>query len=168
MGWLKYLKDPHAQCFECVYLKTLNWFLTEKWASLQAGYNQEALDLWSMVARVLELDSKARRDLFLLAQSGLVGRTLANKLLWTLMTGPALEDKYLDLSNLVSNSVGKARREFDRPPRGHGDLQWWSWDNYQTPHKKRAHVLSTKCSSNSSDGYRSWRQTFATSRVCWS
>ena len=103
---------------------------------LQSGMKQDALDLWIMAARVLELDNKARRDLFLLAQSGIVGRTHANKLMWNLMTGPALGKEYLDLSNLVSHEVGKARREFDRPPRGNGDLQWWPWSYYQTPHKK--------------------------------
>ena len=130
------MKDPAALYFEFWYLKTLNWFLTEKWALLQGGRNQEALELWIMMARALELDNKARRDLLLLAQSGLVGRTQANKLIWNLMAGPALEEKYLDLSNLVSNQVGRARKEFGRPPRGHHDLAGWDWSFYAYPQKK--------------------------------
>ena len=98
--------------------------------------NEEALNLWIQITRVLELDNKARRDLFLLCQSDLVGRIQANKLIWKVLTGPALERKHLDLSHLVSNRVYKARREFDRPPREHVDLDWWTWECYDKPRKK--------------------------------
>ena len=43
--------------------------------------------------------------MFLLAQRGIVGRTHANKLLWKLLTGPALQPTYPDLSNLVTDMV---------------------------------------------------------------
>jgi hypothetical protein len=36
------------------------------------------------MCKVLELDKKARVDLFLLAQSGLVWRTIANYIIWNL------------------------------------------------------------------------------------
>ena len=93
LGWLKHKKDPKFPYFEIMHLRLLNNFLTEKWALIQGGMKDEALNLWIQVTRVLELDNKARRDLFLLAQSDLVGRTHANKLLWDLLTGPALEKK---------------------------------------------------------------------------
>ena len=38
---------------------------------------------WINICKVLELGKKARVDLFLLAQSGPVGRTIANYILWT-------------------------------------------------------------------------------------
>ena len=68
MGWLKHKRDPIFQYYEIMYLKLLNNFLTEKWAIIQGGMKADALNLWIQVARVLELDNKARRDLFLLAQ----------------------------------------------------------------------------------------------------
>ena len=37
------------------------------------------------MSKVFKLDRKARVDLFLLAQSGLVGRTIANYILWNLL-----------------------------------------------------------------------------------
>ena len=60
----------------------------------------------------------------LLAQSGLVGRTYANKILWSLLSNWALDPTYEDLSHKVSSEVGWARRNFDRPPRGNRDLKW--------------------------------------------
>ena len=51
-------------------------------------------------------------DLFLLAQSGLVGRTLANYLLWNLCSDWALDPTYEDLSHEVSNAVGRLRKSF--------------------------------------------------------
>jgi hypothetical protein len=51
------------------------------------------------VSKFLELDYKAKVNLFLLAQSGLVGRTLANYLLWNLCAYWALGPTYEDLSH---------------------------------------------------------------------
>ena len=110
--------------------------MTERWWLLQGGTNDEALNEWLLVMKVLELDTKARRDLFLLAQSGQVGRTHANKLLWHILTGPAIDPVYMDLSNLVTHEVYKARKDFDRPPRQHRDLSWWWWTCYEYPYKK--------------------------------
>ena len=103
---------------------------------LQGGTDKEALELWIMASKFLEFDNKARRDLFLLAISGEVGRTYANKILWNIMTGPAVCKEYLDLSNLVTHEVYKARKQFDRPPRGHPDMDWWLWTWYDYNHKQ--------------------------------
>ena len=70
---------------------------------------------WFKVLKLLELVNKAKRDLFLIAQSGPVGRAQANKVLWKTLTGPALEPDYPDLSNMVTHEVYKARKTFDRP-----------------------------------------------------
>ena len=94
------------------------------------GKNEEALKLWLSTLQVLELDNKARRDLFLLAQSGRVGRSHANKILWDLLSKHCLEKEYQDLSHLVTSQVMQARHQFDRPPRQHNDLAWWTWDCY--------------------------------------
>ena len=136
LGWLKHLQDPAFEYWEWQYLQQIHRCLTEKWWILQSGVDKEALDEWLRVMRILELDPKARRDLFLLLQAGVVGRAHANKLLWNLLTGPALDPKYEDLSNPVTHLVYKARRDFDRPPRQHGDLGWWGWTCYETLYKK--------------------------------
>ena len=135
---MKYLEVPYFEYFEWKHLKVVNWFLTNKWPLLQSGNDEEALDLWIKATRVLELDNKARRDLFLLAQSGYVGRTLANKVLFESLNVQAADRQYRDLSNLVSHEVNKHRRVFDRPPRKHGDLAWWTWVSYNSP---PAHLL---------------------------
>ena len=136
LGWLKHLEDPAFPYWEWQYLQQIHRFLTDKWWILQSGVDKQALDEWLRVMRVLELDPKARRDLFLLLQAGVVGRAHANKLLWHLLTGPAVDPDYVDLSNLVTHLVYRARRTFDRPPRQHGDLGWWSWSCYETLYRK--------------------------------
>ena len=130
LGWRKHLQDPFFVYYEHFYLKNLHKFLTEKWWILQGGNSPEALKEWLKVLKLLELDNKAKRDLFLMAQSGPVGRAQANKVLWKTLTGPALEPDYPDLSNLVTHEVYKARKTFDRPPRQNPDLEWWSWSSY--------------------------------------
>ena len=138
LGWLKYLQDPHFAFWEHHYLKYLHWNLTANWWVLQGGSDDRALESWLMIMRVLELDRKAMVDLFLLAQSGIVGRTYANKVLWDLMSVWALDPTYEDLSNKVSSEVGWWRRSFERPPRAHQDLNWWRWHQYDEPHYARA------------------------------
>ena len=136
LGWLKHLRDPCFQYFEYHYLKVLYKFLTKDWGLLQKGTDEAALEKWVQVMAVLELDRKATTDLVLLAQSGVVGRTHASKLLWHLMTVDALDGTYEDLSHKVTNMVGLARRDFDRPPREHMDLQWWWWTCYEKPYSR--------------------------------
>ena len=131
LGWLKYLKDPHFSYFEHLYLKFLHRCLTTDWHILQGRVDDEALQMWIHILRILELDRKAKVDLMLLAQSGLVGRTYANKILWKLLSNWALDPNYEDLSHKVSSEVGWARRSFDRPPKNHRDLQWWRWSSYE-------------------------------------
>ena len=136
LGWLKYLDDTSFEHFEWHYLKFLKECLTTKWHTIQFGVGDEALNLWYLIFKVLELDPKAQLDVMLLAQSGHIGRGHANKVMWHLMSIWALDDTYEDLSHKVSNAVGWARREFDRPPAGHKDLEWWSWKAYDEPLKK--------------------------------
>ena len=133
LGWLKFLEDEHFAYWEYQYLKFLRKSLTTDWFILQSGVDNETLKKWCAIMRVLELDKKARVDLLLLAQSGIVGRTQANKLLWNLMSNWALDPTYEDLSHKVSSEVGWARRTFDRPPRSHKDLVWWRWSCYDVP-----------------------------------
>ena len=94
--------------------------------------------LWWEIMQVLELDKKAQLDLIVLAQSGPVGRCHANKIMWDLMANWALVRTYQDLSNKVSNEVNWARKNFDRPPKGHQDLSWWTWNSYKEPLRKYA------------------------------
>ena len=97
------------------------------------GVDENAVRLWWEIFQVLELDKKSQLDLLILAQSGPVGRAYANKILWDLMSNWALNQTYQDLSNKVSNDVNWARKNMDRPPRGHRDLQWWKWSSYREP-----------------------------------
>ena len=85
-----------------------------------------------MISRVLELDRKAIMDWFLLAHSGLVGRTEASYVLWNILE-LALKKPYLNLSNKMTSLVGTSRRSFDRPPRNHPDSRIWAWHLYEEP-----------------------------------
>ena len=136
---MKHLKDPSFDHFEWHYLKFLHTCLTTKWFKIQFGFDAEAMDLWYLVFKVLELDQKAQLDLMLLAQSGHIGRGHANRLMWELMSKWALDDTYEDLSHKVSNTVGWYRRTFDRPPKGHNECKGWSWRAYDEPTKKMVH-----------------------------
>jgi hypothetical protein len=127
------MKDPYFQHWEMVYLLFLHKCLTSDWHILQGGVDNEALKKWLLIFKFLELDKKAKVDLMLLAQSGLVGRTRANEILWKLLSSWAVDPAYEDLSHKVSSEVGWARRAFDRPPKGHKDLHWWRWSSYEEP-----------------------------------
>ena len=131
IGWLKHLKDPGFGYFEWQFRKQIHSFLTEKWYLLHSGRSQDALDLWLRAMKVMELDCKSMRDLFLLLQTGLVGRAHANRILWKILSGPAIDGQYRDLNNKVTHEIYNARRLFDRPPREHADLRTWTWDSYQ-------------------------------------
>ena len=123
LGWLKYMEAPAWRHFEHQYLRFPRNSLTKDWQTIQGGVGSETLQKWMNMCRVLELDRKAKVDLFLLAQSGLVGRTLANNLLWNLCSYWALDPTYEDLSHKVSNEVGRLQQYFDRPPAHHHDLK---------------------------------------------
>ena len=133
LGWLKHLNDPCFYFWEHYYLKFLHKNLTTNWVNLMCGVDIQAMQLWWEVFQVLELDKKSQLDLLILAQSGPVGRSYANKILWDLMSRWALEGTYRDLSNKVSNEVNWARKNMDRPPKGHQDLLWWTWSAYRDP-----------------------------------
>ena len=115
LGWLKHVESPVFPWFEWHYLKFLHKCLTDYWWLIQGGSDDRAMELWHKVFVVLELDRKARVDIMLLAQSGLVGRSVANELMWDLMSTWALVDCYEDLSHKVSYEIKWRRRTFDRP-----------------------------------------------------
>ena len=129
LGMLKHLRDDGYEHMLHYHRRCLLKLMTTHWWKLQGKCDQEALKLWIQALQIIELDKKACRDLFLLAQSGLIGRTFANQILWRLLTESA-GDEHVVLSNLCSALVGKARLRFDRPPRGNGDLHKWWWSHY--------------------------------------
>ena len=133
LGWLKHLDDPAFPYYEHHYLQIIYEALTWKWGTLQGGDDEKTMQEWFMLLKFLEVDRKAKVDLMLLAQSGHVGRCKANEILWNLLSVHALDPRYEDLSNKISNLVGWARRSFDRPPREHADLKWWWWSCYEEP-----------------------------------
>ena len=93
----------------------------------------EALKKWHLIFAWLELDSKAIWDLMVLAHSGLVGRSEANRILWDLLSVWALKDEYLDLSRKTSTLVNDAHTAFERPPFGHPDSERWAPENLMVP-----------------------------------
>ena len=148
LGWLKHLEDPSFEHFEWHYLKFLRKCLTTDWYQIQFQCDEDTLELWYLIFKVLELDYKAQLDLMLLAQSGHIGRGHANKVMWDLMSIWALDDTYEDLSHKVTNAVGWARKTFDRPPRGHKDCAWWTWSAYDVPAKRMDHWCPKKFPKN--------------------
>ena len=132
---MKFLGDPAFPYWEWQYLKTIHMILTEHWQLLQQGTSVEATDMWRNVFSILELDRKAQRGMFLLIHSGVVGRTYANRILWDLLSGPALDPEYQDLSCMTTNKVYAARKLFDRPPRENEDLRWWRWEHLTCLHE---------------------------------
>ena len=88
------MEHPNFEWFETQHLKFLHKTLTEDWWRIQGGAGIESLELWLQIFKFLELDRKSQRDLLLLAQSGLVGRTMANKVLWELCSHWALDPTY--------------------------------------------------------------------------
>ena len=130
MMW--HLEDPHYAYFWHHFLVLLHQFLTRDWWIIQGKEDQEALRMWLKVGRLLELDRKSLMDLIMLAQVIPVGRTKANKIMWDLMTGPALEVPQRDMSHMVTSQVFQARKTMDRPPREHRDLERWDWSCYWT------------------------------------
>jgi len=119
--------------YEYVYLELIYQCLTVNWGLIQGGSDMRALQLWLEIFWTLEVDRKAQVDLMLLAHSGEAGRAEANEILWTLLSIWALKPTYQDLSHKLSGLVGKARKNIDRPPKNHKDLQWWNWKCYYEP-----------------------------------
>ena len=105
---------PTFPWWEWQYLKFIRRTLTEHWIKIQGGSGEEPLRLWHLIFMVLELNKNAQKDLLLLAQSGLVGRAMANKALWDLCSHWALDPAYEDVSHKASWEVAWARRAFDR------------------------------------------------------
>ena len=130
LGLLYHMDDPYYEFFHYHFLVFMQKVLVDWWWCLQGKEDHQALRMWLKVGRLLELDRKSLMDLFMLAQVIPVGRTKANKILWDLLTGPALEEPQRDMSNLVTTWVYKARKTMDRPPREHGDLDRWDWPCY--------------------------------------
>ena len=123
--------------FELKYLQFIKKCLTDDWALIQGGHDEETLRLWQRIFETLEIDRKAMVDLMLLAHSGESGRAEANEILWWLLSHWALKPDYEDLSHKVTSEVTQARRKFDRPPANHRDLAWWRWSLYWEPRAPR-------------------------------
>ncbi len=137
LGLLKVHGDPAFPLLEFLYLKLIHRWLTLDWYQIQSGIDEYALAIWHEILQVLELDIKARRDLLLLAHSGIVGRTKANELLWNLLSIWALDNMYLDLSHKVSSEVNIARKSFDMPPVDNWEFEWWQWSRYSEPRDRK-------------------------------
>ena len=107
MGMMKILQVPGWQYFEWRYKKMLHISLTSKWKDLQSKRDPDTTEWWRGLFRMLELDRKSQRDLWLLAQSGDVGRTYFNYIMWEILSVNAAGPDYADLSHLVTHQVIK-------------------------------------------------------------
>jgi hypothetical protein len=90
LGMLDYVNDPAFPMIEWSYLCFIWRALTTNWYRIQSCRDDVGLPLWYYILQVLEVDSKGMTDLMLLAQSGIVGRTKANEILWNILSYWAL------------------------------------------------------------------------------
>ena len=104
---MKILEVPGWQYFEWRYKKMLHMSLTSKWKDLQSKRDPDTTEWWRGLFRMLELDRKSQRDLWLLAQSGVVGRTYFNYIMWEILSVNAAGPDYEDLSHLVTHMIIK-------------------------------------------------------------
>ena len=71
------------------------------------------MQTWIDIFVLLEVDLKAQTELRRLAQSGLDGRTCANKIMWDRLSSWALPPAYQDLSHKISSAFQQMRRLSD-------------------------------------------------------
>ena len=135
LGVLKLMQDPSYEPLAHCYYQVVFSATTRDWHMLQGGCSQRATFMILALFETLELDDRAIRNYFLLAQAGDVGRALANQLLWNLLTGPAMHPDHLDLSAWTTTFAKLQRQRYlDRPPRSHKDLQHWDWTHHYYLH----------------------------------
>ena len=117
IGILKRANDPNLAYWTWQYKCALKRILVWQWRDMQQYYDAHTTLKWVHAMQLMELDRKAQRDLILLAYSGHKGRTLANKLMFQLLSYKALSDPdYENLSSWVSHEINLLRRTMDRPP----------------------------------------------------
>ena len=127
LGVLKKAKHPDFEALEWLFRKRLWDLSTNFWPKVQGGTDDEALEMWKDIWKVLELDADSWMDIMLLVHQGPVGRSEANQILWEVLTKWACSREYKNLSRKVSSMIGASRRAIDRPPDNHRDLEGWSW-----------------------------------------
>ena len=134
IGVLKRADDPNLAYWLWLYKCALKRILVWHWRDMQQYSDPETSLKWVHAMQLMELDRKAQRDLILLAYSGHKGRTLANKLMFQLLSYKALSDPdYENLSNWVSAEIKTLRRSMDRPPWFHRDMfNTWTWESLES------------------------------------
>ena len=100
IGILKRARDPNFQYWLWFYKSTLKRFLVWHWRDMQKYSDPATTAKWVEAMQIMELDRKAQRDMILLAYTGHKGRTLANKLMFHLLSYKAVGDPdFQNLSN---------------------------------------------------------------------
>ena len=150
---LIHFRHPTAEYFELWYRHCIRTLLVDLWYLMQGGTNGEACHLWLRACKVLELDRKAKMELFLLLQQGKKGRAVGNKMMWHLLTDQALRKPYRNLSMLVSNQIKWKRQAIDRPGRQMEDLKWWTWECYWDLEYGNLHEWAAAGAPNSEGTY---------------
>ena len=139
---LIHFQHPAADYFELWYRHCIRILLVDLWYIMQGGKDEEACQLWLRACMILELDRKAKIELFLLLQAGKVGRAHGNKVMWKMLSYYALQKPYMNLSSLLTSQIKWARQQFDRPGREMLDLRWWNWKCYWDMTYKNLHEWS--------------------------
>ena len=148
-GTMQYLKSMGPLAIEHPHYEVLMWkklvlikrALEEDWWRLQSGNDEWTSEYWYQLMLMMDLDRKSMKELFLLSQSGLVGRCAANRILWVLLTQEGTSEDQHDSSHMVTNMVRGARKTFDQPPqdrRTGGKIKGWVWASMRRPQEKYA------------------------------
>lgn len=127
LGVLKKANHPDFEALEWLFRKRLWDLATTYWPKVQGGTDEEALEVWKDIWKVLELDADSWMEMMLLVHQGPVGRSEANMILWEVLTKWACSREYKNLSRKVSSLIGASRKAIDRPPDNHRDIEGWSW-----------------------------------------
>ena len=153
MQLLIHFQHPCADYFELWYRHCIKILLTDLWWILQGGKDEASCRVWMRACMVLELDRKAKIELFLLLQAGKVGRAYGNKVMWKMLSYYALQKPYKNLSMLMTSQIKWARQSFDRPGRDMPDLKWWQWTCYWDMNYGNLHEWAPESIPNDKDEY---------------
>ena len=150
---LIHFKHPAAEYFELWYKHCIRILLVDLWYILQGGKNDAACQVWLRACKVMELDRKAKIELFLLLQAGKVGRAQGNRVMFKMLSYYALQKPYMNLSRLLTSQIKWARQTFDRPGREMPDMRRWEWSWYWDMDYRNLHEWSPESIPHDKDEY---------------
>ena len=115
--------------------------MEDLWWIIQAKSNSEALEYAYSLLVLLDLDRKSMQAWFCCANSGRVGRAVANKILWDALVLASSAEIPRDLSHWVTSQITIGRKTFDMPPvnsKTNDEIKYWTWDKMRRSSKEYA------------------------------